>query len=418
MDQAAFDRSVVDHAAAIFLRYFSAAHDLSVDQPSLVMMRDRDLLRLHWSLSSPVTNLVSYVLAHRHEVQSVLSSEMRTEDGILRGRLNAAKTVMLRRVSGLDTAIVSSEPVRSYSSGPNQVLGWVLMEAWALASRFSAVTLDSAGYRDSIDLAHQRLDQCRRLQSIALIAGVKVLNKRPTASAITEASRSRRALYHMATEAYRHLLKIESGDPEAITAMLRETLLGPLEPWRRFELAVGLSAAEAFAKAQQKPTALNLLIGDAKRSLARSGDFAIYWQSRTDFYEAPEPEPSEVMERHILDAYGISAGGDRPDLVVVDHARHAVVAIIEVKYLTGEDATDRVKSAVSQIVRYARGYAEGDHLGQLIGKSLAVMSQGLAGLTLSALPLDVPSVADFAGIKQEALVLWAARLCAGAAPPV
>jgi hypothetical protein len=34
--------------------------------------------------------------------------------------------------------------------------------------------------------------------------------------------------------------------------MLRQTLLGPLEPWRRFELAVGLSAAEELALAQRQ----------------------------------------------------------------------------------------------------------------------------------------------------------------------
>lgn len=417
MDAAAFDRSVIDHAAAVFLRYFSAAQRLTMDQPSLDMRRDRDLLRLHWSLSSPVATLVSYVLANRHEVQSVLENEVRIEDGVLRGRLDAMKTVMLRRISGLETAIVGKEPVRSYSSGANQVLGWVVMEAWALASRFLGVTLDSAGYRERIDHARQQLDQCRRLQSIAQLADGKVLNKRPTAAAITEASRSRRRLYHLATEAYRYLLKVESGDNTTIAAMLRETMLGPLEPWRRFELAVGLSVAEALAAAQGKPLSLNLLVGETKRHLARSGDFGIYWQHRTEFYEAPDPEPSEEKERRILAAYVISSAGDRPDLVIVDHARDAVVAVIEVKYLTGEDATDRFKSAVSQIVRYARGYAEAHDLDHLIGRSLAVMSQGIEGLTLAGPPSGVPRVVDFAGIKREALAPWALALCAAGAPP-
>jgi hypothetical protein len=291
------------------------------------------------------------------------------------------------------------------------------MEAWALASRFSVVTLDSAGYRDRIDQARQHLDQCRRLQSIAQLADSKVLNRRPTAAATTEASRSRRRLYHKATEAYRYLLKVESGDPETITAMLRETMLGPLEPWRRFELAVGLGAADALAAAQQKPLTLNLLAGDTRRHLARSGDFGIHWQSRTDYYQAPEPEPSEARERSILAAYGISEGADRPDLVIIDHARNAVTAIIEVKYLTGEDATDRLKSAVGQIVRYARGYAQSDDLDRLIDNSLAVMSQGIAGLTLSELPPNVPRVADFAGIRREALAPWAAALCGGGSLP-
>src|SRR5690242_18801812 len=121
MDTAAFDRSVIDHAAAIFLRYFSATNPLAAGNPSLLLNRDRQLLRLHWALSSPVTNLATYVLEHRHEVHSILTSKIRVEDGMLRGPLNAGRTVMLRRVSGLDTAVVSHEPIRSYSSGPNQL---------------------------------------------------------------------------------------------------------------------------------------------------------------------------------------------------------------------------------------------------------------------------------------------------------
>lgn len=415
MDTTAFDRSVVDHAAAIFLRYFTSAGKLSLDQPSLHMRRDRDLLRLHWSLSSQVTKLVTYILEHRHEVQSVLGSETRVEDGILRGRLNASRTVILRRVSGLDTAIVSHEPVRSYRSGPNQLLGWVLREAWSLSSRFSAVTLESAGYRHAIHEARLRLDHCRRLQSITQISGQTILNKRPTASALTEAGRSRRRLYRMAVDAYRHLLKVESGDPETIAAMLRETLLGPLEPWRCFELAVGLSVGEALSEAQGKAIVLNLLVGDQKNILCNSGRFSIRWQSRTELYNPPDREPSEVLQRHILDAYGISSNGDRPDVVIIDENAQKVAAVVEIKYLTGEDATDRVKDAVGQIIRYARGYAEGEDLRPLLGRCLAVMSRGIEDLTLSALPDDVPHVADFGAITRRELAPWVARLC-GASP--
>lgn len=414
MDIAGFDRSVVDHAAAVFLRYFTSASRLALDQPSLLVSRDRELLRLHWSLSPPVRNLVTYVLEHRHEVQSVLSNEVRIEDGILRGRLDAGRTVMLRRVSGLETAIVSHEPVRSYNSGPNRLLGWVLTQAWSLASRFSSVTFESAGYRQSIHEARLRLDQCRRLQSIAQITGQTSLHMRPTASALTEASRSRRPLYHLAVTAYRSLVRIENGDPEAIVGMLRETLLGPLEPWRRFELAVGLSLGEALAETLDQPVSLNLLVGEDKNTLARVGRFSIRWQSRTELYKASPPEPSEILERHILDAYGISSSSDRPDLIVVDEEAQTVAAVVEVKYLTGEDATDRVKSAVGQIVRYARGYADSDDLHRLLGRSLAVMSRGIEDLNLSSLPEDVPYLVDFEAIRQRALLPWAAKVCHGA----
>jgi hypothetical protein len=215
----------------------------------------------------------------------------------------------------------------------------------------------------------------------------------------------------VATEAYRQLLAIESGDLSAIISMLRATLLGPLEPWRRFELAVGLALSEALATAQSKPLTLNLLIGDNRRSLARCGKFAVYWQWRTDYYDPPEPEPSEVVERRILDVYGISYGSDRPDLVIVDQDQDEVAAIVEVKYLTGDDAMDRVKGAISQLVRYARGYVAAGDLDRLLGRSLTVTSQGIATLPHSSMAEGIPAAVDFAGIKAEALAPWAARLC-------
>lgn len=410
MDTAAFDKAVSDHAAAVLLRYFSATQSLSFGHPSLVLRRDRELLRLHWSLSTPVSRLVTYVLENRHEVQSVLSNIVRIEDGTLRGRLDAFATVKLRQVSGLPTAIVSHEPVRSFSSGPNQLLGWVIMEAWSLASRFSTITLDSSGYQMRLHHARQQLDQCRRLQGIAQIAGQTILNRRPAAAAIAEASRSRRKVYQLATEAYRHLLAIEEGKPDVLAALLQDTLVGPLEPWRRFELAIGMSIAEALAAVQSVSLDLNLMVGDKRRSLARSGRFAVFWQSATEHYRAPPLEPSEIVERRILAAYGIAAGSDRPDLVVIDQIKKEVVAIVEVKYLTSEDATDRVRSAVSQIVRYARGYTELGSADALLGNCIAVMSGGIENIVQPNMQPGLPAVMDFASINSGRLTKWAAQL--------
>lgn len=414
MDAEKFDRAITDHAIAILLRYFGSANRVSLERPLIAIERDRDMLRLHWALSPSVSSLVNYVLEHRHEIQSVLESAVRVEDGIVRGRLDALATVKLRRVSGLTTAVVSREQLRSYASGPNQVLGWVLIEARSLASRFSMITLESAGYRASIDRSLQRLEQCRRLQGIAQIAGQIALNRRPGTSAVLEASRSRRRLYRLAVEAYKSLLAIEAGDPDTIASMLRETLLAPLEPWRRFELAVGFSLAENIATAQNERAQINLLIGDSRREIAQIGRFSIYWQWRTDCYRPPESEPSEEVERVILDAYDISSASDRPDLIVVDRSADLVVAIIEVKYLTGEDATDRIRGAVSQIVRYMRGYVAIEESGALLGRSLIAVSQGVAELSRpDPLPLDIPFVVDFEGIKQGLLGPWAERVCYG-----
>jgi len=412
MDVAAFDRMVADRATGILLRHFSAIAAVDLERPLLDIERDRELLRLHWALSQPVVDLVAYVLEHRHEIQSVLQNKLRAEDSVVRGRLDAKRTITLRRLSGLPTAVVSHEPLRSYASGPNQVLGWVLQQAWSLSSRFSTVTLDSEGYRASIDVALQRLEQVRRIHAVSAIAGDAVLNRRPAAAALLEAGRSRRTVYCLAADAYRSLLSVEAGDPAVITSMLKKTLLGPLEPWRRFELAVALSIAEEIARTEKSSLILNLLIGDNRRPLATAGRIAVFWQWRTHLYKTPEPELSEIVAREILAAYGINDAADRPDIVVVDLPQQAVVAIIEVKYLTGEDASDRVRSAVHQLVRYARGYCPTDSLSPLLGRSLIAISQGLAEPPPGPLPSAAPAVVDFAGIMHSGLGAWAKRVCA------
>ena len=188
-------------------------------------------------------------------------------------------------------------------------------------------------------------------------------------------------------------------------------MLAPLETWRRYELAIAFSVAEALAASEGGALTLNLLMGDTSIPIARVGRYAVYWQSRTDLYRPPEIEPSEQVVRNILAAYSLSASSDRPDLVVIDNDRRSVAAVIEVKYLTAEDASDRVRSAVEQLVRYARLYHPIEETGPLLGRSLVAVSQGLEGLVApEPLPADVPMICDFASIRQGQLGAWAERL--------
>lgn len=405
------DVAITDHIAGFLLRYFGSAVSAHADRPYVDASRDRDLLRLHWAVSPAVRDLASYVLQHRQEIQSVLKTALRIEDSVVRGRIDARATVLHRRMTGLTTAIVSQEPLRSYDSGPNQVLSWVLMQASSLASRFAAMLPDSASYREVVNTTVQSLEQVRRIHAIALMTSQLSAARRPGASAVIESGRSRREVYRRARAAYETLLRIESADAEAITTMLRATLLAPLEPWRRYELAVAFGIAEALAAVNQDRLTLNLLIGDTSSPIIRIGRYSVFWQSRTKFYRPPEIEPSEIVVRRILDAYGLSASSDRPDLVVLDEEARAVAAVVEVKYLTGEDATDRVRSAVTQLVRYSRLYHPIDETGPLLGRSLVAVSQGMEALTLpSPVPADTPLIVDFAAIRRGQLAEWAHRL--------
>ena len=405
------DDAVTDHIGRFLLRYFGSAARANVNRPNVDAVQDRDLLRLHWAISPVVLEVAIYALQHRHEIQSALTTAVRIEDAIARGRIDARATIIHRRITGLPTAIVGHEPLRSYDSAPNQVLVWVLVQAWSLAARFATMLPDGAAYRSSIDQTIQVLDQVRRLQAISQMAGQGWSTRRPTSAAAMEARRSRRELYRKAYAAYELLLRIESGEPEAITAMLRQTLLAPLEPWRRYELAVAFSLAEALASSTQADLILNLLMGNTRRPIVLVGPFEIFWQSRTRLAGKPDLEPSERVTSRILEAYGMSISSDRPDLVVLDADADVVASIVEVKYLTGEDASDRVRGAVAQIVRYSRLYHAIDVSGPLLGRSLVAVSQGTKGMRIpSPVPDDVPLIVDFAAIQLGQLSAWADRL--------
>jgi len=213
-------------------------------------------------------------------------------------------------------------------------------------------------------------------------------------------------IYRYAIAAYTTLIGIESGEKEALARVLRSTLLGPLEEWRRFELAVGVGIGEALAAELGLPLRLSILDARPGQPLLRCGRFSVFWQSGGGFYVPPPPEPSEIRLEAVLSAYGMAAAADRPDLVIVDDEAGQVVAIVEVKYLAGDTASARFREAAGQIVRYGRGYSAEADLPALIRRSLIALSRESPALLYDAAP--APRAVDFGGIKAGRLREWLA----------
>ena len=90
----AFDQDITDYAAAVFLRYFRKGIRAETEMPHLDRARDIALLRAHWAISKPVRDFLSYVLSHRHEAQSLLQINRRTDDAVARGRIDARSTIL------------------------------------------------------------------------------------------------------------------------------------------------------------------------------------------------------------------------------------------------------------------------------------------------------------------------------------
>jgi hypothetical protein len=402
------DDAITEYASAALLRYFRRGVAVAVGETRLEHARDRELLRHHWALSQTVRSLAAYLLEHRHETQALLTFRPRLDDVIARGRIDARATVVHRLRSGVATALVADEPVRSFDTGPNQLLAWVLNQARLLSEAMRSWQASGSAYEALAEDVLGKLSRIERIDALREALDSPLVGRRPSPGTLRDAARSRRLLYRQAVSAYELLHGIENGNAAAIATVIRTTLVGPLEIWRRFEIAVAMAIGEAMGEELGTSFTLSVLSDVPSRPVISCGPFDLYWQQATAFYKKPPSEPSEVRAQKILAAYGMGAGNDRPDLVVVNREKAFVAAVVEVKFLAGDSAPDRFKDAVGQIVRYARGYAGAETLDALIGRSLAVLSGGAPPLVKAE--AGIPTAVDFEGIRRKQLRAWVKSL--------
>lgn len=403
------DAAIVDYSAGLLLRYFRNGALIEGEMPRLDQRRDVEILKGHWALSAAVRDLVNHVLTHPHEAQALLTYRQRIDDAMARGRIDARRTWLYRQQSGLPSALVAHDAVRSFNTGPNLLLAWVLREAASYTARLFSWQGRTSPYLTVIEQAQTEMRAIQRIDSLREPLRALSLGKRPNAGAIRDAARSRRSLYRLAVDAYRLLQGLERGEVAAMERVARSSLLAPLEDWRRFELAVGLSLGEALARATGAPLNLHLLGADSAGPIVTAGRFAVYWQQITRYHNPPPLEPSEVTVRESLRAYNISVGTERPDLIVVDRDQDAVAAVVEVKYIAGDTASVRFREAVDQVVRYGRSYASPGATASLLARSLVVLSRHAPARINPA--GDAPFSVDFEAIRQpHGLDAWAAAL--------
>jgi hypothetical protein len=398
------DRAINDYAAGVFLRYFRQGTLAGADSPHLDLARDIDLLRAHWALSEPVKTFLSYVLSHRHEAQSLLQFVRRTDDAVARGRIDARGTRLARRVAGHPSLVVYEEPVRSFNTGPNQVVAWVVQTVSTYAARLFAVQPKGSAYAGLVEEIMTDVTAVKRLDAFREVLKSVSVHRRPGPGALRDAARSRRMIYRLAIAAYDTLVRIEAGNEEALRSVLGSTLIGPLEQWRRFELSVGLGIGEALAAETGESMNLALLGKTSGSPIISCGRYDIFWQSGGGLFTAPALEPSEERLETALTAYGMHLATDRPDLVIIDRLAGQARGIVEVKYLAGDTANARFREAAGQIVRYARGYAPEREIDALVRTSLIALNRSPPALLDEA--AAAPRAVDFEGLTDGRLRLW------------
>ena len=403
------DQDIADYAMRLFLRYFRGGAHPAVAAPALDLARDVELLAGHWSISVPVRRFLDYMLKHRHEAQSLLQFVRRTDDAMARGRIDARATVLARAVAGHPSLVVAEEPLRSFNTGPNQLVAWVVHQSALHGAKLLSLQSPVSAYRTLIEAAMAQVAAVKRLDALREPLKHVASNRRPGPGALRDASRSRRALYREAVAAYRALAGVEAGDPAALREVLGTTVIAPLEDWRRYELAVAMGVGMALAEETDAALHLSLLRAGTGEPILRCGRFSLYWQQRTLLFRPPPLEPSEERLKRALASYDMGLSADRPDLVLIDEVVGQVAAVIEVKYLLGDTASVRFREAVEQVVRYARGYAD-DSAGidRLIGRSLVALSAQAPPLVETG--GNCPHAVDFDGIRTSALNCWV-RAC-------
>lgn len=397
-------QDITDYTAGLFLRYFRNGVLTPTTTPSIDARRDIDLLRSHWAVSAPVRSFVRYVLQHPHEAQSLLTFRQRSDDAIARGRIDARATAMLRLRSGLSSAVVAHEPVRSFDTGPNHLVAWVVHNASLHAGRLLDEQPTESGYRTLVEAAMAEIAAIKRLDALREPLKSTSAAGRPGPGAIRDTARSRRVMYRHAVAAYRILSDMESGDEAAIAEIIQSTLIAPAEIWRRFELAVAMGIGFALADATGIPMKMRILTGGGPVPILTCGRYAIYWQQVTSYYSEPESEPSEQKTFEALAAYGKKSSSDRPDLILVDEDQGQVMAVIEVKHQGGDTADTRFREAMGQIIRYARGYASGNAMNDLIRRSLIAVNTGVPEMLDDSAP--APLAIDFAAMQSGELASW------------
>lgn len=403
---------VDDYIVGLLLRYFREGRNAALVSPRTEFNRDLSILRLHWAISPQVERLCRHVYQNRHEAQSSMVLREREDDCVVKGRLDSLKTLRRRQLTGNPNGVVFYESTRSYATGPNQVLVWTLQQAYRLAQRFQAVAHEKSSYAARVRDISGLLRAARNVAAVAQAISEWNPSVRPSRRALAQAAASRKPLYRLAYGAYAHLLQIETGDEAAIEDLLKHTVISPLETWRSFEFALGLAIGESLANRLGSALHIQGLGPSTSEPILTVGRFAIYWQSKTTYYQEPPFEPSEIIAQRILSAYDLQFGEDRPDIVVIDRISASVASIGEAKFFSGQGDVwkERLRDAVGQIVRYARGYTADMKIDSLLKRSLICLWIYPTDAQPRGTPDDAPIVVDFNDLRTGRLTDWCDRV--------
>ena len=364
------DECIVEALVAYFRRGVVLPYDLV--PRSHIYPTTPHLLELHWAFGKQVSLLTSRLLTRQGELSSstFLTRVERLDQAA--GSLLAAETMLRRKATGASTLFVFNDPLKSYDLPGNRLVSYVLERALrVLASYSNPGLLTETPYGESI---RSGIDSILRARRILAARRIRALEERPTPRDLSHARRSRIVLHRLAADAYDRLVEIEGGRSPSLEGLLFDSLLAPLEQWRRFELFVLVRVAVLISKAVQEIPSLENITAVLQGPAIRVGELALYWGSKPKGMTVERDlTRMEVEIRALLSHYGYGPTSRRPDIVLVHEGRHEVLGIIECKYTDGEfDSDQQFRDAISQVVDYSLDYDAANHMRRLTASAVAM----------------------------------------------
>lgn len=366
-----------------------------------IIDEDIDSLRMWWALSEPVGALATRCVSNPREISSHYS-DLRTEvSGVLTGPPDAAASVILQATTCNPTAFVVTESADTWITGPNRVLARTLHMA-QLSLQPAALHALGGIFEKKAKERLALIDDALRIAPIREVLTSPDGRSRIVPYERRQAAKARAPLYQLAWKCASTLYGIESFDLGIISDLLASGVLWTIEPWRRFEMACIIEAAEALSGVAHEPYHLDISFS-SKRPVARIGDIKIWWQRSIPLRPESELDTSERISLNLSKSLGVSSGTPRADIAIEKNGR--VLSLLECKWFEAEQsASTSILLASQQITNYARNasYHQNEDVSAMLSHSIIALAyRGDAPFRVASGPIGCIDLSDLGGNKLE-----------------
>lgn len=414
------DEQVLQSISEGLLAYFRSGTSVSeVPLGNIAFAGTLRLLQLHWAIGRDMRELLEYFLQRHGEMISSPTTRLLETQSAIRGTGNWPSTIIRRQVTGNPHVTVYRNVRRSFDTGPNKVLLFVISNALRVLETISRrADLIGSPYGESIRRNTELAVRAQRAIELRQLRGAPSgrVPPRPSAKDVQMALHSPRRIYILAARQMQLLLEMANSGSRSFIDITVGELVAPLRSWQRFELFALLHIGLALGSELGLKPKLNDLSGAMAGPAIEVGPFDVYWgvNPRSSPYSMQLPAEREIVQR-LLTAFGLVSYRGRPDITVVNRQDSEVISIVECKCASIDSAslTGQFRDAVRQLVEYSADFRGGFE--RRLGAS-AIAMRTLPRVIKAADAGDgaaLPTALDATDLLERTTRMqhWAAKIC-------